>query len=117
MMGDRYTLDERGEPVPESDLINWAKWFEVASQPREDGQSGRHVALSLRGEPDNQVKISTVFLGVDHGWHGRVELFETMIFGQDDDGEYCDRYATRAEALVGHSLAVALVEATIAANG
>lgn len=48
------------------------------------------------------VRISTVFLGLDHGWgDGPPVLYETMIFGGPMDQEQ-DRYCTRAQAAIGH---------------
>ena len=47
-------------------------------------------------------EVSTVFLKLEHGggmW------FETMIFGGSHD-EFCERYATRAEAEAGHAAIV-----------
>lgn len=59
--------------------------------------------LVARTELEKDV-VSTIFLGVDHGWESkRPILFETMIFSNDGrlDG-YCRRYATYDEALQGH---------------
>lgn len=93
----RYVLDERGEPCPEPSLTKWAQWFETAE---------RHIALD---ELPNDVKVSTVFLGLDHnfGLDGPPILFETMIFGGKHD-QYQDRYETRDEALLGHAKALDL---------
>ena len=57
--------------------------------------------------------ISTVFLVIDHGIEpDELELFETMIFGDDEKySEYCERYATWNEAVVGHQR---IVEAVLA---
>jgi hypothetical protein len=65
----------------------------------------RHVAKTDIGK----VHVSTVFLGLDHGYGGAILLFETMIFGGEHDG-YQERYSTWEEAEVGHKQAVALVE-------
>lgn len=46
--------------------------------------------------------VSTVFLGLDHGYNGIPVLFETMVFGGDYDLS-CDRYHTWAEAEAGHA--------------
>ena len=63
--------------------------------------SGDHrVALT---EHDG-IKVSTVFLVVDHAWEGGPLLFETMIFGGEHD-EYQWRYSTWDEAVVGHEAA------------
>lgn len=51
---------------------------------------------------DDDVNISTVFLGLDHSHGGQVPiLFETMVFGGEFD-QYQDRYATIEEAIKGH---------------
>ncbi len=91
-------------PVPVDDLLTWAAWFEVAD---------RIVASTDLGD----VRISTVFLGLDHrfGAAGPPLLFETMIFGGPED-QYTDRYATWAEAEVGHRKAVEIAELAEAAK-
>jgi hypothetical protein len=62
--------------------------------------------------------ISTVWLGIDHGWGSTVPIiFETMIFapgdvhigGDDDLDDYQERYATVAAANAGHDRALAAV--------
>ena len=56
----------------------------------------------------NGFRVSTVWLGMDHGFGGDKPLiFETMVFGDgaDDDME---RYSTKAEALAGHERMVAI---------
>ena len=55
--------------------------------------------------------LSTVFLGMDHGYGiGQPVLFETMVFAKNDDFEdfedYQDRYCTYEEAEAGHEAAV-----------
>jgi len=53
------------------------------------------------------VKVSTVFLGLDHNYEqiGPPIVFETMVFGGPLDREQI-RYATADEALVGHEAMV-----------
>jgi hypothetical protein len=92
-----YVLDEAGDPVPEPDPMKWAEWF---------GTAERHVdQVVIRGESTGgePVRISTVFLGLDHNFApgGAPILYETMVFGGDHDG-FTKRYATRAEAWIGH---------------
>lgn len=50
------------------------------------------------------VEVSTVFLGIDHGWDGIPLWFETMTFGPV--GEHCWRYTTWDEAERGHAAMV-----------
>lgn len=59
-----------------------------------------------------QVWVSTVWLGVDHGFGGGPPIiFETMAFvrGVSYADLLCYRYATEAEALAGHQVAVEYV--------
>jgi hypothetical protein len=88
-------------------MLEWAWWFETAD---------RTVARTRIGP----IEISTVFLGLDHGFRDRVQLFETMCFGAKDrivkigkrarlmrsDLEYQDRYETWGEAKKGHQRAI-----------
>jgi hypothetical protein len=90
---DNYILIGH-EPVPEPDLIKWGRWF---------GRADRRV---LRDEFPNGVVVSTVFLGMDHGWgEGPPLLFETMIFGRNDDS-YQTRCSTWDEAIAMHMQAL-----------
>jgi len=66
----------------------------------------RRVAKDTIGDVD----ISTVFLGINHGFTERVPiLFETMVFGGEHN-EYCQRYATWQEAEEGHKRTVKMVQ-------
>jgi hypothetical protein len=87
---DHYLLNAMGDPVPCPDVLVWAQWFEVAD---------RHLCDTKIGD----VRISTVFLGLDHnfGLYGQPILWETLVFGGRFDGEMY-RYHTRLEATRGH---------------
>src|SRR5262245_42750654 len=88
-----YVLDNEGNAVPETDPLAWAKWFETAD---------RTVARTVIGD----VLVSTVFLGMDHGFRSPDPvLWETMIFGGEHGGEQW-RYTSREAALAGHEAAV-----------
>jgi hypothetical protein len=50
-----------------------------------------------------EVRVSTVFLGIDHAWEGPPLLFETMVFGGPLDEEM-ERYSTWEEAERGHAV-------------
>ena len=66
-MTDTYILDGT-TPVPAS-LLTWAQWYETAE---------RHVADTW---VTPTVRVSTVFLGLDHQFgEGPPLLFETMAF-------------------------------------
>jgi hypothetical protein len=51
--------------------------------------------------------ISTVWLGLDHGWGGPPLFFETMVFDQSGERPHqdlgCWRYSTWVEAELGHA--------------
>lgn len=98
-MNERYILNENGLPIPCEDLMEWARWMQF---------SDRKVAFDIIGN----VKVSTVFLGLDHSFSlledGIPVLYETMIFGGKHD-QYQERYSTPEEALIGHEVAVKLV--------
>mgnify|MGYP001592752568 FL=1 len=59
--------------------------------------------------------VSTVFLGLDHGWGPRSEglVFETMVFESPDGDERTMRYRTWDEAEAGHKRIVEEVKALL----
>ena len=66
----------------------------------------RQVALDDVGG----VRVSTIWLGVDHGYRGEDEpvIFETMVYAVDAAGfatfgEWQRRYHTESEALAAHT--------------
>ena len=93
MSNDKYKLDGHKVVLCEN-LMEWAQWF---------GTADRHVAKTiLKGQDNTDIKVSTVFLGLDHNYgEGKPVLFETMVFGGAHDGEM-ERYTTWEEAEEGH---------------
>lgn len=90
-MAEKYILDEDDNPVVCDDLLEWAAWLEDADTK---------VAKTQISE---DVKVSTVFLGLDHAFGGGPPMiFETMVFGGEHD-ELTRRYSTKDEALKGHA--------------
>lgn len=98
--GNRLYVLDGHTPVPTTDITEWGLTF---------GSQSRIVATTDIGD----VRISTVFLGVDHNFlsHGPPIVFETMVFGGVKDG-YTDRCATWDEAEEMHAKAVRLVVET-----
>jgi len=87
------------------DLIKWATWFETADR-------------IVKSDMIDGIYISTVFLGIDHGYPFEEVppiLFETMIFGGEEDG-YQERYSTWEQAEAGHEKAIGIVKAEILLN-
>ena len=95
-MGHGYYILEDKKPKQVNDLEDWAMQFD-------------HQNRIVKQDKIQDVKISTVFLGLDHSFDEGVPiLFETMIFGGEHDG-YQERYATWEEAEKGHEEAIQLV--------
>lgn len=95
--------------MPVDSLLEWARAFEF---------DNRHVGDDTIGE----LRVSTVFLGLDHGWNQGPEdlpvLFETMVFvltgerGGDDMA--CERWCTWHQARAGHERYVAAARQMVA---
>jgi len=107
-----YVLDANHRPVPVDDIKEWAQFFE-------DDEARRVALTSING-----LRVSTVFLGLDHGWNSnrRPILFETMIFPdkhptpeidleriKDWAHAYQTRYASWDEAIAGHQVVVTII--------
>ncbi len=91
-----WILNEKREPVKVADLQTWGKFFESADR-------------TVKQETIDAVKISTVFLGIDHSCNdGPPVLFETMIFGGEHDGHQ-ERCSTWKQAEQMHERACAMV--------
>jgi hypothetical protein len=88
--------DRQGKPLTTEEFIVLFSRFEY-----------KRIAYT---ELNDEVNISTVWLGIDHGCGSdKPVIFETMIFGGEHDG-YQDRYYTEDEARAGHEKAVALCQ-------
>jgi len=93
----KYILKYRN-PYPYNNLIKWGKWYENINN------------RIVRRTYINDIFISTVFLGLDHGMdNGKPILFETMIFRNGEE-QGCERCTTWREALAMHWKAVELVK-------
>jgi hypothetical protein len=107
MRAHLYILDDKGEPVAvetetefctelDDGLIRWGRFFEQRDL--------RRVAL----EEVNGIRISTVFLGIDHGWGGGPPvLWETMCFADGPtDGHHMDQETDRCSGSREQALAM-----------
>ena len=87
-------FDKDGTPI---DVITWGVLFE-----------NQDYKVVDQTELDNGVFVSTVWLGLNHGFGKKKEIFETMVF--PEKGNYsevdCKRYATLSEAKKGHGTMV-----------
>jgi len=91
----QYVLDNEGNPVVETDTTLWAKTLSDIKR--------RRVALT---DFFSGVKISTVFLGINHGTEEKPLFFETRVEGKGAIEDETQRWATWADALEGHRMAV-----------
>lgn len=103
-----YYILSGQEPVPCNDWLHFGEWM------FRDGIEHRRIAETVFDEHDKnqkQVRISTVFLGLDHaGYFSDIkQLFETQVFGGERDG-YIKRYATWQEAEAGHRQVVSMLK-------
>jgi hypothetical protein len=98
-MVDHWILDRHGEPQRTDDFMGWARWYETAE---------RTVQVTRMGDPEGEVVVSTVFLGVDHNSENGPEpvLWESLVRGGPLDNEL-RRYTSREAAVQGHDELVA----------
>lgn len=104
---DKFILDKDKNVIP-ANLLEWGEFLEH-----------RRDEKIVKKEMVNGYRVSTVFLGLDHGYpelHPNIKyykplIFETMIFkGKSGIEEYCNRYSTWQEAEEGHEKAVEWVK-------
>lgn len=101
-MWRQYIMGPDGSPVPCEDTEEWARWFEEAE---------RQIDLDVW--PEQDVKVSTIFLGLDHAFGGGPPiLWETMVFGGSSDMEQ-ERYTSLQAAITGHKVMVERVKETL----
>ena len=104
LFSGKHLLDDAGNPVIEPDLMKWARWFESSFRKRQVGDT------SLPG-----VRVSTVFLGIDHNFmgHGPPILYETMVFCDDAESpwnQFQRRWTTKEAAKLGHDAIVLAIK-------
>jgi len=96
MMNEKFILKDKKAVVCE-DINEWGKFME-------------NLDRIVKQEEIGDVRISTVFLGLDHQFgEGEPLVFETMIFGGKED-QYQDRCSTWEEAEKMHLKAKKIVE-------
>ena len=92
-----YILDKNNKPI-RSTIVDCGKWLKNNPERK-----------AVKQEYVGDVRISTVFLGLDHAWESDIPvLWETMIFGGEHD-QYMDRYTSYEDALEGHQTALNLI--------
>ena len=69
----KYILDKNGIAVPCDALVEWAKWMGTE-------RAQYHLTDEIAG-----IRVSTIFLGLDHSFAGGEPiLWETMVFNDDE---------------------------------
>jgi hypothetical protein len=101
-----YMLSPTNEVVVTNDVLEWAAWMQTADRTVSNDYD--------EGDPDRQVRVSTVFLGLDHsfGIGDPPILWETLVFGGPLDGEM-QRYSSHEAALIGHQAMCQRVSAAL----
>jgi hypothetical protein len=102
-----YILDKNNNPI-KANVLTAYKWMEYNPKRRIVKQD--HIKDKL----DNEVFVSTVFLGLDHSYWKDLQivkptLWETMIFGGEHDQSYQERYSSYEDAFEGHQKALNLI--------
>ena len=87
----------------DSNPITFDDWVRIMSEANKNDIDIKRIAYDKIGD----VEASTVWLGLNHAWNPDSPplIFETMVFGGDDDG-WQDRYSTKEQAQTGHNLVV-----------
>lgn len=98
-----YILSEDGQqPVACNDIMRWGEWYARANR-------------IVKQETVGDMWISTVFLGLDHGWFGGAPIvWETMVFKDREDVEMDRCAGNRDQALAMHQAMVERMQAVVA---
>ena len=103
-MGKWYILDNNHKPVISTGMES-SEWMDNNPNRKTVGYD------ELKDLHGDDVRVSTVFLGLDHGWSGsKPILWETMIFGGENDQAYQERYASYEQAIEGHQKAINFIK-------
>lgn len=114
MGSDWYRLNEKNEVCPVGGVDELIAYYEAyrnlnprtTASERDIGfEAGTWRRVAETNVWFGLIRVSTVFLGLDHGWgEGPPLVFETMSFPVCRYGEpVCRRYSTWDEAVAGHN--------------
>lgn len=101
-------FDREGNPISAQ---RWGELLETGVEP--DSRYGPRSYKQVAEDTVGRFYLSTVWLGLDHGFgRGKPLIFETMIFDEGDGpreewDQDCVRYSSEAEAAEGHARALA----------
>ncbi len=86
--------------APDGSPLSFGEWAALFERRRRDFSPESWWRKETK--ISDELRVSTVWLGLDHSWGGGSPLFwETMIFGGVEHGELW-RYSSRAEAFDHH---------------
>lgn len=96
-MNGHYKLNDLNEPVAVSPE-DYYKWQRSLPETHRTG-----IGFQLKRTETESATVSTVFLGMDHGYGSSVPvLWETMLFCDGENNEDFERSATIEKALEVH---------------
>lgn len=101
-----FILDEHDQPVPCKNMLVWGRFME---------EHDRRKVEKTTVQDNPEIMISTVFLGMDHGYHYtnnpdyKPVLWETMVFWDRPD-DFMERYTSLEDAKKGRAHIVGLVK-------
>lgn len=103
-MNKWYILDNNHKPVISTGMES-SEWMDNNPNRKTVGYD------ELKDLHGDDVRVSTVFLGLNHSWNSKeLVLWETMIFGGENDQGYQERYASYEQAIEGHQKAINFIK-------
>lgn len=95
-----YRLDDSQEPVACESHDEYFRWLEAMPDSSWWYVRKTGIGLQIKSDTVGDSRVSTVFLGLDHGYGDRRPvLFETMTFPRGRQS----RYSSLADAIHGHA--------------
>jgi hypothetical protein len=90
--------------IRQGTFAEYAEWSQRRGDSLPVSEGGYVVARDVM---PGESLVSTVLLGMNHGFGGVPLIFETMVFSASGNGDFCQRYSTLQEARQGHAEVVA----------
>lgn len=109
-----YDFDGRPVLRNTEDPAQWMRMIGEIERERHTRGKG-NIGSTVVYHGGAGLHVSTVWLGVDHGWNPDLPpvLWETTIFDAQGQEQHTWRYASRTAAIVGHGTVVAALRAAL----